>query len=136
MSGTRRNVLAKAMALTKETGEGFWHAELWRLRGRLLAHPGRNRPEAEACMAAAHAIAREQGALIFKLWAAVGLARFSSEGGNRNRGRDLLARIYGEFTEGFDTVDLREARSFLDELWLCRASPRPTPNTASAAFTG
>ena len=61
-------------------------------------------------------IARRQRAKSLELRAAVSLARLWGERGRRAKARDLLAPVYGWFTEGFDTADLRDAKAFLDEL--------------------
>ena len=61
-------------------------------------------------------MAREQGADWWKLRAATSLARLWAERGKRAQARDLLAPVYGWFTEGFDTADLKDAKALLDEL--------------------
>jgi predicted ATPase len=71
---------------------------------------------AEVLFSKALSIAREQEAKLWELRAAVSLARLHREQGRRAESRDLLAPIYGWFTEGFDAADLKEARAFLDEL--------------------
>jgi predicted ATPase len=101
-----------------ETTEERWYeAELYRLRGELLlqhtmAEPG----EAEACFQHALTIARHQHATSWELRAATSLSRLWQQQGKRDAARQLLAPIYGWFTEGFDTADLREARTLLEEL--------------------
>ena len=65
---------------------------------------------------AALQIAEEQGALLLKLRAATSLARLWRDQGKRDEARNLLAPVYGWFTEGFDTLDLKEAKTLLDEL--------------------
>jgi predicted ATPase len=90
------------------------------LRGALLLRQG-PRPtweEAEACFQQALAIARQQQAKSWELRAAMSLARLWQQQGKRAEARDLLAPIYGWFTEGFDTVDLQEAKALLEELWV------------------
>jgi predicted ATPase len=82
----------------------------------LLALPGPHRGDAEACFARALAIAREQSARTWELRAAVSLARLRAEQGKRAEARNLLAPVYGWFTEGFDTADLKDARALLEEL--------------------
>jgi predicted ATPase len=74
------------------------------------------RPKAEAHFERAITIAREQKAKSWELRAAASLARLSRDQGKRQQARDLLAPIYGWFTEGFDTLDLKEAKALLDEL--------------------
>jgi predicted ATPase len=108
---------AEALTLVARTGERFWEAELQRLKGQLLlqAVPA-NKPEAEACFHRAIEIARSQKARSWELRAATSLARLWAEQGERQKGHDLLAPIYGWFIEGFDTADLKHAKALLDEL--------------------
>ena len=72
--------------------------------------------EAETCFQQALAVARRQQAKSWELRAATSLARLWQQQGKRQEAYDLLAPVYGWFTEGFDTVDLQEARALLDEL--------------------
>jgi predicted ATPase len=72
--------------------------------------------QVEACFCRALEVAREQQAKLWELRAATSLARLWAEQGERQRARDLLAPIYGWFTEGFDTADLKDAKALLDEL--------------------
>jgi class 3 adenylate cyclase/predicted ATPase len=109
--------LDDALAKVAVSGEKGWGAEIHRLRGELtarLAHP--DRAKAEDSFRTALAIAREQGTRGYELRAATSLARLWREQGRRGEARDLLAPVYGWFTEGFDTADLKEARRLLDEL--------------------
>jgi predicted ATPase len=92
-------------------------AELHRLRGELLlALPEPDQSEAEACFRQALAVASQQQAKFWELRAATSLARVWRDQGKRAEARDLLAPIYGWFTEGFDTADLKDAKALLDEL--------------------
>jgi tetratricopeptide (TPR) repeat protein len=92
-------------------------AELHRVRGELLAASGRSSPEeVEISFRAALDIARKQQAKTFELRAATSLARLWSDRGDRQRARDLLAPIYGWFTDGFGTRDLIEAKALLDAI--------------------
>ncbi len=75
-----------------------------------------NRAEAEACFHRALEVARQQSAKAFELRAATSLARLWAEQGKRAEAHDLLAPVYGWFTEGFDTADLKDAKALLDEL--------------------
>ena len=111
----------EAMALVREgldaveaTGERWYEAELYRLRGT-LAQPGTSRDDglAENDFLTARRIAVEQEAKLLELRAAVSLARLWGEQGRRVEARDLLAPVYGWFTEGFDTADLKEAKTLL-----------------------
>ncbi len=71
---------------------------------------------AEACYANALKVARSQSAKSWELRAATRLARLWHSQGKTTEARDLLAPVYGWFTEGFDTADLKEAKALLDEL--------------------
>ena len=75
-----------------------------------------DRAEAERCFRKAMAVAQAQGAKLWELRAATSLGRFWAEQGRRAESHDLLAPIYDWFTEGFDTIDLKEARALLEEL--------------------
>ena len=90
-------------------------AELHRHKGRLLMRQG-NSEGAKELYRKALSIAREQEAKLWELRAAMSLARLRRNQGRRVEGRDLLAPVYGWFTEGFDTADLKEAKTLLDEL--------------------
>jgi len=72
--------------------------------------------KAEACFERALAVARQQQAKSWELRAATSLARLWRDQGKRQQARELLAPVYGWFTEGFDTLDLKEARALLDAL--------------------
>ena len=82
----------------------------------LLAGSLERAAEAEACYHQALAVARDQGARLWELRAATSLARLWADQGKRAEAYDLLAPIYGWFTEGFDTADLRDAKALLDGL--------------------
>ena len=99
-------------------GEGrFYEAELARLEGTLrLARSAESHMEAETCFRQALAIAHRQEAKSFELRAATSLAHLWQSQGKRAEAYDLLAPIYGWFTEGFDTADLQEAKALLEEL--------------------
>jgi class 3 adenylate cyclase/tetratricopeptide (TPR) repeat protein len=108
--------VATALAVAAQTGQPFFDADLHRLDGDLLLATGGPADEAAANYHRALAIAREQGSRSFELRAATSLARLWRDQGKRAAARDLLAPIYGWFTEGFDTRDLIEAKALLDEL--------------------
>jgi predicted ATPase len=111
------DVSAEALNCVESTGERWFEAELRRVRGELLlALPVPALPDAEACFRQAIAVAREQHARIWELRAAMGLARLWRDQGRRAEAYDLLAPVYGWFTEGFDTADLKGAKALLDEL--------------------
>ena len=102
-----------------KTGERGWGAELHRLQGELLlAQAGERQQvqEAEACFHQALDMARHQQAKSLELRAAMSLSRLWQQQGKRAEARELLAPIYGWFTEGFDTADLQEAKAVLAEL--------------------
>jgi len=88
-------------------------AELNRHKGRLLLRQGHTEA-AEELYRKARSIAEEQGAKLWGLRAAASLARLRRDQGRRAEARNLLAPVYGWFTEGFDTPDLREAKALLD----------------------
>ena len=100
------------------TNERFYEAEIYRVKGELLLkHGGSNTAaEAETCFRQALDIARVQSAKSWELRAATSLARLWRDQGQRAQARDLLAPVYGWFTEGFDTADLKDAKALLDEL--------------------
>ena len=97
--------------------ERLYEAELYRLQGvLLLRQPGTPHGEAEACFQRALDIAHRQEAKSLELRAAMSLARLWQQQGRCAEARDLLAPLYGWFTEGFDTADLQEAKVLLEEL--------------------
>jgi predicted ATPase len=109
--------LAEAHALVEQQGERWWEAEIARLRGTLLLRqPGTPPAEAETWLRRALDVARRQEAKALELRAAMSLSRLWQQQGKRDEARELLAPIYGWFTEGFDTADLQEARALLHEL--------------------
>jgi len=111
--------LDDALAKAAVSGVRGWDAEINRLCGELTARlPYPNPAKAEESFRSALAIAREQGTRGYELRAATSLARLWREQGRRGEARELLAPVYGSFTEGFDTRDLKEAKALLDELAL------------------
>jgi predicted ATPase len=110
-------LLAEALAVTNVTEERRWEAELHRLKGKLLLAQGAgNTTEAEACFNQALDIARRQRAKSWELRTTTSLARLWQSQGKGQEAYDLLQPVYGWFTEGFDTADLQEAKSLLQEL--------------------
>jgi predicted ATPase len=109
------NCLAEAAQLIETTTERYYQVELCRLRGDLLNATG-DRAAAEHNYHQALAVAKRQSAKTFELRAATSLARLWRDQGKRTEVRDLLAPIYGWFTEGFDTPVLKEAKALLDTL--------------------
>jgi len=109
--------LTEALTLVDTTGERWYQSELYRLKGALLLQQNSdNQVEAEACFHKALAIARSQQAKSFELRTATSLARLWQQQGKRQKAHDLLAPVYGWFTEGFDTADLIDAKVLLHEL--------------------
>jgi predicted ATPase len=123
-------MLAKALTTAERSGERFWEAEIYRLKGELLlkgegersvlnAPVGRNAEREwspEDCFHKAIDIARYQRGKSLELRATVSMCRLWQAQGKQKQARQVLAEIYSWFTEGFDTVDLREARALLREL--------------------
>jgi class 3 adenylate cyclase len=109
------DVAREGLEAEERTGHRQWEAELHRLEGVSLF--GLNRlEEGQAALEEALRVARRQRAKSYELRAATSLARLWGEQGRRAQARDLLAPIYGWFTEGFDTADLKEAKALLDQL--------------------
>jgi predicted ATPase len=107
--------LDEALALVDRTDERYYEAELHRLKGELLLMRSAQ-VEAEASFHKAIEVAREQSAKSLELRAVTSLSRLWQQQGKRDKAWQMLAEIYGWFTEGFDTVDLRDAKALLDEL--------------------
>jgi len=107
--------LNAAFQIAKQTEERWLAAELNRHKGQLLLRKGNAEAAEELYRNALH-IAREQEAKLWELRAAASLARLRRDQGRRTEARDLLAPIYGWFTEGFDTPDLKEAKALLAQL--------------------
>ena len=97
--------------------ERWYEAEVHRTAGEVaLKSPKRDAAKAEAHFERALAVARQQQAKSWELRAAMSMARLWRDQGKRDEARELLAPVYGWFTEGFDTLDLKEAKALLDEL--------------------
>ncbi|MBI3797530.1 MAG: hypothetical protein HY268_11275 [Deltaproteobacteria bacterium] len=125
-------LLAEALATVNKTEEHFWEAELYRLKGELSLQSAVRSPqseipntqhltpstqsEAEACFHKAIEVAQHQHAKSLELRATVSLARLWQRQGKKKHARQMLAKIYAWFTEGFDTKDLQEAKALLQEL--------------------
>jgi predicted ATPase len=105
------------LVVVEKSGVQQWEAELYRLKGALLLQPTvPDAQQAEACFCQALATARRQQAKSLELRAAMSLARLWQRQGKRAEAYRMLAEVYGWFTEGFDTADLREAKALLDAL--------------------
>jgi predicted ATPase/transcriptional regulator with XRE-family HTH domain len=110
-------ILDEALAMTRSSGERMYEAEIHRLRGERLLRGARRDADvraAETCFEQALDTARLQEALSLELRAAVSLARLRRKRVRHVLVRDLIAPVYERFEQGFDTVDLREARGLLD----------------------
>jgi predicted ATPase len=109
--------------MVEQTDERYFEAELYRLKGELLSTQSMQGDEAEAeaslqaesCFQHAIQIARRQQAKSWELRATTSLARLRQKQGKVDKARQMLAEIYGWFTEGFDTPDIQEAKALLDE---------------------
>jgi predicted ATPase len=111
------SALTEALAATDEHENRYYEAETHRLKGELLLRQGNaNASEAQNCFQRAIDIARKQSAKSWELRATTSLARLLAKQGHRDEARTMLAEIYGWFTEGFDTADLKDAKVLLDEL--------------------
>jgi predicted ATPase len=108
------NEVMTAIEATKET---LLEAESRRIAGEIaLLSPERDAAKAEGYFERALAVARQQQTKSCELRAAMSMARLWRDQGKRDDARELLAPVYGWFTEGFDTLDLKEAKALLDEL--------------------
>jgi predicted ATPase len=111
------SLLVEALAIVENTGERNWEAELYRRKGELLMiQQGQKVGEAEECFQKALDTARRQQAKSLELRVAMSLSRLRQQQGKQEEAHQLLAEIYGWFTEGFDTADLQEAKALLTEL--------------------
>ncbi len=109
--------IGEAMTAVETTKESWSEAEVHRTAGEIaLMSPEPDAAKAETCFERALATAREQQAKSWELRAAMSMARLWRDQSKRLQARDLLASVYGWFTEGFDTLDLKEAKGLLDEL--------------------
>jgi predicted ATPase len=107
--------LDDGLQIVESTGISWLTAELNRQKGQLLLRQG-HAEAAERLYRKALGVAREQEAKLWELRAAVSLAQLRRDQGRRAEAYDLLAPVYGWFTEGFGTQDLKEAKTLLDEL--------------------
>jgi class 3 adenylate cyclase/predicted ATPase len=108
-------LLDDALQIAEKTGERWFSSELYRHKGQLMLRRG-DWEAAEALYRQALAIGKEQEAKFWELRAAVSLARLGRDQGRRSEVCDFLAPVYGWFSEGFDTKDLKEAKALLDQL--------------------
>jgi tetratricopeptide (TPR) repeat protein len=112
------DAIADALAVVERTGERWWEAEIWRIKGELSlkAATTNRQAEAESCYQKAIEIARRQSAKSLELRASTSLARLWQQQGKIAEAEQTLAKIYGWFTEGFDAADLKDAKALLVEL--------------------
>jgi predicted ATPase len=114
--------LTEAFAIAEKTGERFYEAKLYQLKGELTLMQRTERlvssvqREAEEYFGRAIEISRQQQAKSFELLAVMSLGRLWQQQGKRNHARQMLAETYGWFGEGFDTKDLKDAKALLDQL--------------------
>jgi predicted ATPase len=109
--------ISEAMTAVETTKERWAEADIQRTAGEIaVMSPERDEAKAETCFERALTIARTQQAKSWELRAAMSMARLWRDQGNRQQAHDLLAPVYGWFTEGFDTLDLQEAKSLLEQL--------------------
>ena len=110
------SALTEALALVDEQENRAYESEFYRLKGELLVAQNRSTvSESQRCFQRAIEIANKQSAKSLELRATTGLARLLAKQGRRDEARTMLAKIYGWFTEGFDTADLKDAKALLDE---------------------
>jgi predicted ATPase len=111
--------VGEAMSTIETTKERWWEAEVNRVAGEIvLMSPEHDEAKASAYFERALTVARQQQAKSWELRAAMSMARLWRDQGKRDQARELLAPVYGWFTEGFGTRDLKEAKALLDELAL------------------
>ncbi len=109
--------VGKAMTVVATANERWYEAEVNRMAGEItLKSPERDATKAQIYFERALAVARGQRAKSWELRAAMSMARLWRDRGKRQQARELLAPIYGWFTEGFDTSYLKDAKALLDEL--------------------
>jgi len=118
------NAVKEALVAANEHEIRHYEPEMYRLKGELLLGQNHlNALEAQKCFERAIEIAREQSAKSFELRATVNLARLLAKQSDLDKARAMLVQIYGWFTEGFDTADLKDARALLDKLNSERSAP-------------
>jgi predicted ATPase len=109
--------VGEAMTAVETTKERWYEADIHRIAGEIaLQSPQSDAAKAQAYFERALAVARAQQAKSWELRAAMSMARLLRDQGKRDEARELLAPVYGWFTEGFDTRDLKEAKALLDAL--------------------
>jgi predicted ATPase len=111
-----RRCTGEAMALAEASGERWFDAEIYRIAGEIELGSSQRKGDAQRYFERALDVAREQQARSLELRAATSLAQLWGGQGRRTEALDLLASVYDWFTEGFDTLDLKEAKALLEEL--------------------
>jgi predicted ATPase len=119
--------IAQALAIVDRTDERWWEADLHRLRGELLLATSGNAADAESCFQQAIDVARTRRARSLELRATLSLARLWRDQGRSVEAQQILAAIYGCFSEGHETRDLEEAAALLAELSSAAAQKPTTP---------
>ncbi len=111
------SVLDEALDMVDRNGERRWEAELYRLKGELLLGLSQdNHKDVETCFCQAIDVARRQSAKSLELRAVMSLGRLWEKRGKKEEARKMLSEIYGWFTEGFESKDIKEAKALLEEL--------------------
>jgi class 3 adenylate cyclase len=113
--GAALGAISNGLSMVETSGERWWEAELCRLRGELL-RLCREERDSEVSFQRSLDVSQHQGAKSVELRASMSMARLWRDQGKRDEARELLAPVYSWFTEGFDTLDLKEAKALLDEL--------------------
>jgi predicted ATPase len=109
--------IGEAMTAVDTTKERWWEADIYRMAGEIaLMSSEPDAARAEAYFEGALAVARQQQAKSWELRAAMSMARLWRDQGKPQQGRELLAPVYGWFTEGLDTLDLKKAKALLETL--------------------
>ncbi len=109
--------LNEALAIVEKGSERYYEPEIHRLEGELLLKKNpTNTAEARNCFERAIAIARDQSGKSLEICATTSLAQLLAKHGEHEKARAMLSEIYSWFTEGFDTLDLKEAKALLNEL--------------------
>ena len=109
-------MIAEALAVAEKNEERMYEAELYRLKGELTLAQSSVQKEAEECFHKAIAIARKQQAKSLELRAVMSVSRLWQQQGKQQEAHHMLSEIYNWFTEGFDTKDLQDAQTLLEEL--------------------
>jgi predicted ATPase len=108
--------ISEAMATMQASKESWWKAEIDCVTGEIALKSHRDAEKAQGRFERALVVARQQQAKSWELRAAMSMARLWRDQGKVQQARELLAPVYGWFTEGFDTLDLKEAKALLNEL--------------------